>query len=247
MCQLLLYYSTVSEGQRYGIQELASLGGVSRRTVRYYVQEDLLPESLGLGRGEHYTQEHLDALIRIRTLQEQGLTIAQIREALAGPEAALPPIQVPLRQAWVRLVLAPGVELHVSTDKHLPSPARLSELAEWCRDNLLSKGACTEVLLLQQADGAWQLTDQLLALISVAGRSEGLARSLGVSPANQRATQTLAIWLVLQWLDRTGGCEGEVWRPAMAKAGLWLEQNGAPAPRGHTWEDLAARAITRRA
>ena len=32
----------------YSIVELAELGGVSRRTVRYYVQESLLP-SLGVG------------------------------------------------------------------------------------------------------------------------------------------------------------------------------------------------------
>jgi DNA-binding transcriptional MerR regulator len=36
---------------RYGIDELAELGGVSRRTVRYYVQEQLLPPPLGVGAG----------------------------------------------------------------------------------------------------------------------------------------------------------------------------------------------------
>ena len=50
----------------YGIEELAELGGVTRRTVRYYVQRGLLPTPLGTGRGPHYTPAHLERLIHIR-------------------------------------------------------------------------------------------------------------------------------------------------------------------------------------
>jgi hypothetical protein len=32
--------------------------------------------------------------------------------------------------------LLPGVELHVSGRYRLPSPGRLEELAEWCRQSL---------------------------------------------------------------------------------------------------------------
>ncbi|MBM3122912.1 MAG: MerR family transcriptional regulator [Chloroflexi bacterium] len=132
----MLYYTSVSQGQRLGIRELASAGGVTRRTVRYYVQEGLIPPPLGLGRGDHYTGEHLQALVRVRTLQEQGLTIPQIRETLAGQQPSASPVPSPARQAWLRLVLAPGVELHVSTERRLPSPVRLTELTEWCLANL---------------------------------------------------------------------------------------------------------------
>jgi len=125
----------VNDERRFGIQELASLGGVTRRTVRYYIQEGLLPPPLGLGRGDHYTQAHLETLVQVRTLQEQGLTIAQIREALAGPQSPPPLIEAPIRQTWIRLELAPGIELHISTDRSLPSPSRLMEFTRWCRDN----------------------------------------------------------------------------------------------------------------
>jgi DNA-binding transcriptional MerR regulator len=66
---------------RYSIDELASLGGVSRRTVRYYVQENLIPAPLGLGRGRHYTPEHLQQLLRVKALQESGRTLDEIRRA----------------------------------------------------------------------------------------------------------------------------------------------------------------------
>ena len=57
---------------RYAIGDLADLGGVSRRTVRYYVQEGLLPAPFGVGRGNHYGPEHLDQLLRVKALQEWG-------------------------------------------------------------------------------------------------------------------------------------------------------------------------------
>ena len=47
MRQLLsIFYRVDEEEGRYDIDELADLGGVSRRTVRYYVQEGLLPAPL---------------------------------------------------------------------------------------------------------------------------------------------------------------------------------------------------------
>ena len=63
---------------KYGISELATLGEVSRRTVRYYVQRGLIPAPTGTGRGKHYTPEHLERLIRVRTWQEEGVSLAEI-------------------------------------------------------------------------------------------------------------------------------------------------------------------------
>lgn len=122
---------------RYAIGDLADLGGVSRRTVRYYVQEGLIPQPLGVGRGNHYGQEHLDRLLHVKALQETGRTLDEIRQVLdANPAraAALPRIASPLpRATYRRIPLAHGVELHVSDDVRLPSPGRLQELAAWCR------------------------------------------------------------------------------------------------------------------
>jgi hypothetical protein len=38
-------------------------------------------------------------------------------------------------EPWHRITLAPGVELHIAQDVALPPPARLRELAEWCRQH----------------------------------------------------------------------------------------------------------------
>jgi DNA-binding transcriptional MerR regulator len=98
----------------YGVEELAERGGVSRRTVRYYVQRGLLPPPLGLGRGDHYTEEHLTTLVRIRELQEAGVSLEDIAARLRGdeaPEAA--EASARMQSTWTRVELARDVELHV--------------------------------------------------------------------------------------------------------------------------------------
>ncbi len=123
-------------GGAYGIAELAELGGVSRRTVRYYVQEGLLAPPLGVGRGRHYGPEHLEQLLRVKSMQEQGLALDEIRRVLSGKrplgKVTSPPSPVP-RALWTRIEAAPGLEIHVSSEFRLPPPGKLAELVENCR------------------------------------------------------------------------------------------------------------------
>jgi DNA-binding transcriptional MerR regulator len=139
----------MSAAVRYAIGELATLGGVSRRTVRYYVQEGLIPAPLGLGRGNHYTPQHLEHLLRVKALQESGRTLLDIRRALGHvPDrqsvAESKREELPPRSLWRRMTVAPGVELHLSSTVRLPPPARLRELAEWCRLHFAGAGQAEE-------------------------------------------------------------------------------------------------------
>jgi DNA-binding transcriptional MerR regulator len=129
----------VNTAARYAIGDLARLAGVSRRTVRYYVQEGLIAAPLGVGRGNHYSAEHLDQILRVKAMQEAGRTLDEIRNAGKAPRRSASAhvaghSQIE-RSLWRRLTLAPGVELHVSSHARLPSAARLQELADWCRDH----------------------------------------------------------------------------------------------------------------
>jgi DNA-binding transcriptional MerR regulator len=129
----------VSDVVLYAIGDLADLGGVSRRTVRYYVQEGLLPAPLGLGRGNHYGPAHLEQLLKVKAMQEAGRTLDEIKRALRGTgerasreRATGTPLALD-RSVWRRITIAPGVEVHVSGGFRLPSPGKLNELAAWCR------------------------------------------------------------------------------------------------------------------
>jgi len=122
----------------YRIEELAELGGVTRRTVRYYVQRGLLPTPLGTGRGPHYTQAHLERLIHIRQLQETGVPLAEITVQLDGvPQLPVSVPEVPLeRSTWMRFVLADGVELHVRAGAASFQPSQLVRLVEAAQQTL---------------------------------------------------------------------------------------------------------------
>jgi DNA-binding transcriptional MerR regulator len=129
---------------RYAVGDLARLGGVSRRTVRYYVQEGLIPPPFGVGRGNHYGAEHLQQILRVKAMQEAGKTLDEIRRLPADRIAPRTKVLreteliAPQRSIWRRLTLAPGVELQIAGHIRLPPPGRIDELAAWCRLHLIS-------------------------------------------------------------------------------------------------------------
>lgn len=127
------------DAARYGLDELAELGGVSRRTVRYYIQEGLLPAPFGVGRGRHYGLAHLDALRQVKAMQEAGHSLDAVKQRLSGGPPARRPGPT-ARSVWRRLTLASGLELHVRGDVRLPQASALDELAEWCRVHFATMG-----------------------------------------------------------------------------------------------------------
>lgn len=65
---------------KYTAADLARVGGVSLRTVRFYVQEGLIDPPFGRGPGPHFGERHLHQLRRTRALQAAGLDNAAIRQ-----------------------------------------------------------------------------------------------------------------------------------------------------------------------
>jgi DNA-binding transcriptional MerR regulator len=129
--------------KRYGIDELANLVGVSRRTVRFYVQQGLLQPPFGVGRGKHYGPEHLARLRAVKALQVQGLSLDDVRRKIAGGDEsaevsalAATPVSEVAGSRWTRLDVAPGIELHLTGRHRTPSARGLQELEAWCRRNL---------------------------------------------------------------------------------------------------------------
>jgi DNA-binding transcriptional MerR regulator len=71
-----------------GLDELAERCGVSRRTIRYYQSERLLPPTTKEGREVMYGDEHVERLALIADLRDQGLTLHTIRELVATENPA---------------------------------------------------------------------------------------------------------------------------------------------------------------
>lgn len=66
----------------YDLLELSDRSGVTPRTVRYYIQQGLLPSPGQMGPGTKYTAAHLNRLRLIRQLQRAHLPLAEIRHRL---------------------------------------------------------------------------------------------------------------------------------------------------------------------
>ena len=130
-----------------GIGELADAAGLTRRAIRFYVQQGLLPPPRGRGRGRHYDDSHLQTLRRNTELQQAGHSLDAIRQILrrsldAAPEALVAPPEngrpktraVLSAELWTRLRLMEGVELHFDAAKFAPEVQGLLALRELARD-----------------------------------------------------------------------------------------------------------------
>jgi DNA-binding transcriptional MerR regulator len=98
------------------LAQLAGKAGCSARTVRFYISRGLLPPPRKAGRGATYGPEHEERIRRIRAMQDEGLTLAEIGVRLAGDGGeAGEPVPVPREARWVYEV-APDVAVHVSAE-----------------------------------------------------------------------------------------------------------------------------------
>ena len=67
---------------KLGIDDLCRLTGLTRRTVRFYIQKGLLEKPNGEKKGAWYSQEHLERLARIRQLSASGLSLDAVARQL---------------------------------------------------------------------------------------------------------------------------------------------------------------------
>ncbi len=119
-------------------RELCQATGATPRGVRFYVERGLLPRPEGRGTGPIYTEEHLIRLRAIRRLRAERVPVDEIRARLsrlsrdeivrlgappappapppASPAAADPAERSYPADPWDRVILLPGLELHVRGD-----------------------------------------------------------------------------------------------------------------------------------
>jgi len=67
---------------KLGIDDLCRLTGLTRRTVRFYIQKGLLDKPFGEKKGAWYSQAHLERLARIRQLSATGLSLDAVARQL---------------------------------------------------------------------------------------------------------------------------------------------------------------------
>lgn len=115
----------------YTSDELAALSGTPRRTIRYYIQLGLVDRPEGETRAAFYTWQHLNQLLRIRELTEQGISLDRIGQRLKSSvtdPAASPaaPGSISVRS---HLQIASGLSLEIDPGLASLTPEQLRAFA----------------------------------------------------------------------------------------------------------------------
>ena len=113
---------TAQPEESYTIDQIGQATGLTSRTIRHWTARGLLEPPPFHAAATRYGRDHLARLRAVQQLREQGLLLDQIRARLdAAPAPApepetsrrAPPPKYPAER-WERIVLVPGVELHVN-------------------------------------------------------------------------------------------------------------------------------------
>lgn len=94
------------------IGQVADRSGVPHTALRFYEESGLIEAQRTTGNQRRYPRAVLRRLAFIRTAQRVGLSLEQIRDALAG----LPDGRVPTKTDWARLSRAWRTELDARID-----------------------------------------------------------------------------------------------------------------------------------
>jgi DNA-binding transcriptional MerR regulator len=98
----------------YALDDLVRITGLAKRTIRFYIQNGLVPHPEGERRGAYYLDGHLEALLRIKRLTAEGFSLERVKALLASPEELPRETPVPGRvSVRSHVFIAPGVELTV--------------------------------------------------------------------------------------------------------------------------------------
>ena len=115
---------------RFSLADLASASGVPERTIRFYIQQGLVPRPEGSKRGSYYEARHLEALLTTARLVASGLSLAAIARMLEGglDEGFRERKVVGQVETLTQVHLAPGIRLQIDPLAAGLSPEQLRKL-----------------------------------------------------------------------------------------------------------------------
>ena len=112
----------------FTLDQLSALTDLSLRTIRYYIQMGLVERHEGDRKHARYTQRHLDQLLQVRAMADQGMPLERIKHQMQGTAPLLPPPRAPGDISVIsKVFIAPGVELHLEPQAAGLPPEKLRQ------------------------------------------------------------------------------------------------------------------------
>ena len=109
---------------RFSAERLSAITGLTRRTIRYYVQEELIDKPVGEKNGAYYTDRHLADLLWVKEKAEAGYKLAGIRSILEArkrqQQQEEPSRRPDVQEIWTHLNICSGIKLLIE-----PSSAQI--------------------------------------------------------------------------------------------------------------------------
>jgi DNA-binding transcriptional MerR regulator len=121
----------------FTLDQLSALTDLPLRTIRYYIQLGLVDRHEGDRKHARYTQKHLDQVLQVRAMADQGTPLERIKQLIHGISTPpSPPKAAGDISVISKVFIAPGVELHIEPQMAGLSPEKLrlfvrSVLSTW--------------------------------------------------------------------------------------------------------------------
>ena len=183
----------------YTIDELAALARIPVRTVRHYQSQKVLSPPVRQGRIAVYRQEHLQRLHLIAVLQDRGLQLSAIRDALSRVEKG---------QVWLEDWLGLSAELRTPWSEEQPVLLSEQELDErlGLRPGLVSALIDAGLLRRGPQPASYLVRSPGLLDIAVELEAAGVDIDLAAAAAAtlRKHLRTAAGALVRDFLDHAG-------------------------------------------
>jgi hypothetical protein len=160
------------------------------------------------------------------------------REDAAPRKIELRRVPVALTRGWGEGTGASGLRTGSAC-----APAAFAKLRSAAPAAARAPRALDRLVVLQRADGSWDLDDELAAVLGV--RLGKLRKKLkGATGAPEEATRAWATALALAWLQSSASELRDEWELLADKAKAWLSRCGARLAGGEDWIDAASAALT---
>ena len=110
----------------FTLDQLSALTDLPLRTIRYYIQLGLVDRHEGDRKHARYTQKHLDQVLQVRAMADQGMPLERIKQLINGITTPLPSSKAAGDISVIsKVFIAPGVELHIEPQMAGLSPEKL--------------------------------------------------------------------------------------------------------------------------
>ena len=110
----------------FTLDQLSALTDLPLRTIRYYIQLGLVDRHEGDRKHARYTQKHLDQVLQVRALADQGTPLERIKHLMHGiATSPAPPKAAGDISVISKVFIAHGVELHLEPQIAGLSPEKL--------------------------------------------------------------------------------------------------------------------------